>query len=374
MVAALLALPIAGTALSLADDYLHPRIIATFFLLLMLAEVLERRWLRAVLWLALAALFHIQMAFYGALLAIFFIVPARWIFLPSPVRAQLMLLAFPLQSLFQPASDAWREAARTRHFHYILRWTWYEWLGAVAPLMLLWLYRRIARRGTLARVNELSGRLVAYGVFIALASLILTGPPQLERLTPYQPMRAFHLLYFFFFLFTGGLLGEFILKRKPLRWMLLFVPIGVGMFFLERNEFPASAHIEWPDAQPKNSWLEAFAWIKANTPEDAYFALNPVYNERPKEDVHGFRAFAERSMMADYIKDSGVALLFPAIAPRWQREVHARDNWQRFTAEDFARLHREFGVDWVVLERSHPAAQKLECPYQNELLRVCKIP
>jgi hypothetical protein len=145
------------------------------------------------------------------------------------------------------------------------------------------------------------------------------------------------------------------------------------MFYMERAEFPASPHIEWPGIASRNPWLEAFTWIKSNTPVGAYFALDPMYNDRPQEDVHGFRAFAERSMMADYVKDSGVALLFPAIAPEWQREVHARDGWQHFTPEDFTRLRRDFGVDWVVIEQSQPSAQKLFCPYQNELLRVCKL-
>ena len=93
----------------------------------------------------------------------------------------------------------------------------------------------------------------------------------------------------------------------------------------------------------------------------------------PGEDVHGFRAFAERSMMADYVKDSAVSLLFPSVAGRWQREVHARDGWQKFSPADFERLDRDFGVDWVIVEQSHPSSYALACPYENELLRVCRI-
>jgi hypothetical protein len=113
--------------------------------------------------------------------------------------------------------------------------------------------------------------------------------------------------------------------------------------------------------------------VKRNTPEDAYFALDPEYLVRPGEDEHGFRALAQRGMMADYVKDSGVALLFPAVAARWQREVHARDDWPQFRKSELMRLRADFGVDWVLLERSHPAQAQLECPYLNEAVAVCKL-
>ena len=198
-------------------------------------------------------------------------------------------------------------------------------------------------------------------------------PPALERFTPYQPMRGFHLLCLLLMLFIGGLLGEFALKQHAIRWAALFLPLALLMFYVQRQTVPASPHIELPGKQSRNPWLEAFSWIRQNTPNDAYFALDPYYVEQPGEDFHGFRAFAERSMMGDYVKDSGVALLFPAMAGRWQREVHARDGWQNFAAADFHRLREDFGADWAVLENSHPAARELDCPYTNDQVRVCRI-
>ena len=90
--------------------------------------------------------------------------------------------------------------------------------------------------------------------------------------------------------------------------------------------------------------------------------------------MHGFRALAERSVMADAIKDSGVVLLFPAIAERWHNEVHARANWNQFRRADFEKLRRDFGVDWVLISAPHPAGGELSCPYANEAVRVCHIP
>jgi len=366
LVTVLLTLPVTGTALFLVDPYLHPRTLATAALLFMLADVLDNRLLRAAFWLLLAALMHIQMAFYGALLALFLALPKT----ASQVR---LALFFPLGTFFEPSTPAWREAARTRLHHYLLRWPWYAWIGIFAPLALLWWMAGFAERSSLPLLASMSRRLAVFGAFIFAISAVLTMPIALERFTPYQPMRGYHLLYLLLMLFIGGLLGEFVLKRNAVRWLALFLPLAAAMFYVQRQTLPASPHIELPGAAPHGAWLEAFDWIKHNTPTEAYFVLDPYYVDRPGEDVHGFRAFAERSMMADHVKDSGVALLFPAIAARWQREVHARDGWQNFTAADFQRLHRDFGVDWAVLENSQPAAGQLDCPYSNHLVRVCRI-
>jgi hypothetical protein len=82
--------------------------------------------------------------------------------------------------------------------------------------------------------------------------------------------------------------------------------------------------------------------------------------------------------MADY-KDAGVATLVPPLAPEWQRQVHALDGWNQFTAKDFARLSHDFGVNWVVLERhdgagqARPIPENLDCSYQNASVNVCTI-
>ncbi|MGH9492177.1 MAG: DUF6798 domain-containing protein, partial [Terriglobales bacterium] len=240
-------------------------------------------------------------------------------------------------------------------------------------LAILWWFGSIGKRNGFPLLTFFSKRLVAFGAFIFISSAVLTMPAKLERLTPYQPMRGFHLLYLMFVLLAGGLLGRFVIKREVWRWALLFVPLCSAMFFVQRQIYPASSHLELPGVAPKNEWLQAFAWVKQNTPQDAYFALNPQYVRLDGEDAHGFRALAERSMMADYVKDSGVVLLFPALAEPWRREVYARDHWMNFNQEDFERLQREFGVTWVVLESSHSGAATLHCPYRNEAVQVCRI-
>lgn len=153
------------------------------------------------------------------------------------------------------------------------------------------------------------------------------------------------------------------------------------MFYAQHQMYPATEHMEWPGAESKNAWLQAFAWIRQNTPTDAQFALDPHYMQLPGEDYHGFRALAERSTLADYDKDGGMVARVPRLAPRWLKEVTAQDGWRNFGPEDFQRLRRDFGVNWIILSSADkmgedeplPSGAGISCPYQNHQLRVCRL-
>jgi hypothetical protein len=196
-------------------------------------------------------------------------------------------------------------------------------------------------------------------------------PPSLERLRPFEPMRYLHLCYLLFFLLAGGLIGQFILDRRWYRWLLLFVPLSLGMFYAQRQMFTATEHIEWPGAAPRNPWIKAFLWVRQNTPTDSLFALGPYYMRQPGEDYHGFRALAERSMLADYVKDGGMAARVPRLAERWRAEVDAQSGWSNFRLSDFQRLQRQFGVNWVIV--ANPGVPGMMCPYGNDMVLVCRL-
>jgi hypothetical protein len=144
------------------------------------------------------------------------------------------------------------------------------------------------------------------------------------------------------------------------------------MFLGQRALFPASAQVEWPGATSRNPWAQAFLWIRQNTPTDAVFALNPEYMHLPGEDEIGFRCLAERSRLADGVKDNGVVSMFPPLAEEWWEQVQAQTPWQSFGSADFLRLKNKYGVSWVVMQQ--PGTAALDCVYQNGALQVCRIP
>jgi hypothetical protein len=365
-VAFLLTLPVSGAALYLSDQYLHPRTLATAMVLAAVVAILDEKRIQATLLLGAAFLVHPLMAVFG----ISYCVMLAW--KPSPSSsASMAAMMLPLGWIFEPTSEAWQQAAHTRDYYYLARWHWYEWLGVLAPLLLLWWFRRMAMARPARALSRMASRLALYGCLQFGVALVISMTPGLDRMRSFQPMRYLHLLYLLLVLFAGGLIGQRILRGQVLRWLLCFVPLGTGMFFAQRQTFPATEHVEWPGRSSGNEWLQAFSWAKRNTPGDAMFALDPHYMRRPGEDFHSFRALAERSALADDVKDPAVATQVPHLAARWQREVAAQQGWSHFQSADFERLKARFGVNWVVLER--PDVAGLSCPYQSKTILVCQI-
>jgi hypothetical protein len=364
LVAVLLTIPVSGTALSLTDQYLHPRALATAAVLAAIVATLDERRLLAAMLLAVAFLTHAIMASFGVSLCIFL----AW--RGEKPRWQMASLLLPLGWVFEPSSDAWRQAAATRRFYFLDQWSWYEWVGVFAPLILLWWFQRLARRKELPVLAHLALRLLYFGIFQTLVALVVMLPPQFERLRPFEPMRYLQLVYVLLFLIAGGFLGKYVIGKKGYRWVLLFLPLGLGMFYVQRQMYPGTSHLELPGRHPSNSWVAAFGWIRQNTPVDSRFALDPHYMELPGEDFHGFRALAERSVLADLVKDAGMAARVPELAPRWQKEVASQAGWKDFQTADFQRLKNVFGVNWVVL--TQPSAG-MRCPYRNQEVSVCRL-
>jgi hypothetical protein len=173
------------------------------------------------------------------------------------------------------------------------------------------------------------------------------------------------------FVMIGGLLGEYVLQAKPWRWVALFLPLALGMFAIDRSQYPYSPHLELPGRTGGNAWLEAFAWARANTPVDAVFALDPNYMAIRGEDIHGFRALADRSMLADAYKDSGAVTMFPRLLGDWQEQEQMLDGWRGFGPGEFARLAQVSPVSWVVVARKQDGG--LDCPYSNAQVAVCRV-
>jgi hypothetical protein len=147
--------------------------------------------------------------------------------------------------------------------------------------------------------------------------------------------------------------------------------MAAGMWFAQAGAYPASPHVEWPGVTGDSSWMQAMYWIRANTPKEAVFALDPNYMALPGEDQHGFRAVAERSVLADQRKDSGPVALFPQLAEEWKREVSAQSGWDKFGKDDFERLARGYPVTWVVTRA--PGPDFAVCPYRNKDQAVCHL-
>jgi hypothetical protein len=381
MVAAMFTLPVAGTALYIMDQHLHPRNPATALILFAVSRILAgKRWQAAPL-LGLAFVLHPLMGALGISFCCFLALT-----LCEPLRMRLRVLRarllprgaaslaaiIPFGWVFDPPSHAWLKAQHTRHYLNLYQWAWYEWLGAIGPLLLFWLAAHIARKRGEAMLARFATAILIYGVFQQAVAMFILSPLAPIGLCALEPMRYLHLVYIFMMLIGGAYLGRYVLRARLWRWAIFLAVAYGSMFLAQRQIFAASAHFELPAVTSSNPWLQAFDWIKRNTPEDAYFALDPMYMAAPGEDYHSFRALAERSQLADSVKDTSVVTKVPELGPAWKRQLEAQQGWSSFQLADFERLKAGFGVDWVLV--AYPPPVGLACRWHNEVVTVCQIP
>jgi hypothetical protein len=381
VLAAMFTLPVAGTALNIADQHLHPRNIATALIVLAVSHILEQKKWQAFPLALLAFAFHPLM---GAMGLSFCCVLS--LTLHEPLQEQIRafrsrrlenlatpaLVAIPFAWVFDPPSPTWLEALHTRHWMRLYEWTWYEWLGAIAPLALFWLVSRVARKRGEFMLAQFATAILIYGIFQQAVAMILLGPQALIAFSALEPMRYLQIIYIFMALVGGCYLGRYVLKAQVWRWALFLLIVNGPMFYVQRQIFASTPHLELPGTAPSNPWLQAFDWIRHNTPTSAYFALDPQYLAAPGEDYHGFRALAERSSLADAIKDTSVVTKVPQLGPVWKEQTLAQAGWSKFQLADFERLKSHFGVDWALV--SWPQSAPLNCDWHNDTLAVCQIP
>jgi hypothetical protein len=376
LLAALLSVPVAGTSLIISDSYLTARSLSTPLVLMSTVCFLDKRTRSACLWLVGAFLVHPQMAIYGAGVGLLVAFDSR-----SPRLAKFaeaapvlpaLLLPFLIGAHLQPPQGAYREVLASRAYFLVTTWHWWEWFGAFAPLVLLTWFTGLSLKSTLPAFSRLAKLLVGVGLISIVAALLLASDVDFAYLLRLQPMRSFHLIYVAFFILLGGLLGEYLLRARVWRWILCFGALSTGMFAVDKIAYPASPHIERPGVRYQGEWLSSFLWIREHTPKDAMFALDPEYLLKTGVDLHGFRAVAERSALADQEKDSGAASVFPELAERWKVESAAQSDWAHVSTDRLRNLQEQYGVTWVLLENPAPL-DGLVCPYHNGELRVCRI-
>ncbi|MFZ0321737.1 MAG: hypothetical protein WAL56_21620, partial [Candidatus Sulfotelmatobacter sp.] len=118
LVAALVSIPVAGTALYIMDQYLNPRNLAAFAGVFMLARTLEKKYVQALLWVVFAACMHPLMWVFPTSFCLLFVVMeklgSRWKWLNPGGLASLVWLGVPLAPA---ATAAYHEAAKRHGYH-----------------------------------------------------------------------------------------------------------------------------------------------------------------------------------------------------------------------------------------------------------------
>lgn len=379
-------LPIAGTSLLLMDPYVTARSVSTPLVLLALAwgldasdaiQVTQRRRAQVLCFFALtfAAAVHPLMAGYGlaALLVLFCVGskrPALRRWGPIVLCGCGLALAAILQTLAPRESADYFAISMTRYYWFPFRWKWYEQVGLIAPLLLIF---AIGRTETGKRWRVLAKTALTLGGIALLIAAIFSRVGLATHLPArMQPLRSFQMVYEVMMLMLGAYVGEHWASRRTWRWITLLVVLGGIMFAVQRITFPASACLEMPWRAPTNPWAQAFLWSREHTPESALFALDSQYITHDGEDAQSFRALAERSALPDYSKDGGEAADTPELTDAWVRGESAQAGLE--TIGDKARIAalENLGTTWAIFERTTETSW--HCPYINDAVKVCQLP
>jgi hypothetical protein len=392
LLTAWLTLPIAGTSLMLMDPYVTARSISTpmtIFALVGAVDFLRStrsgdRWRWSALAMTCASLLvavaaHPLMAAYGfgcvlALGAATLEHRSSRVTAAVGLAAAAVVAAVALRLVAQPESIAYQHVALSRYYWFLSQWHWYELAGAVAPLGIMAAVAWQRRRNRGSAQFELAWMCLTTGaIAIMVAALFARVQSANHLVARMQPMRMFQLIYIVMILLLGGMLAQWMGKRT-LHWAAAFGLLAAGMIYAERMTFPASDRIEMTEVieVPENGWVQAFEWIRKNTPKDAVFALDADYITRPGEDAQGFRAIAERSALPDYSKDGGEAAITPALTEEWKAGEEAQSRLSERTDEDRVAALAKKGVSWLVLERK--AKTSFTCEYSNAAVKVCRLP
>ncbi len=376
VIATILTMPATNTGLLLMDPYMTARSFSTPLTIFALTAFLCRRYGLATALTLVTATIHPQMAAY-----VVFPAALLWMFdrsrvpAPEPVPvASVVLSIIPAGFHLAPAQGAYSEALYARDFYFLSTWTWYHWLGLLAPLaFLLWFWKGNLR-GATQEFRRISFALIPFGIVSIVAGAIICSTHELDMCARLQPLRCFHLITLVFMLLLAGLIGEYT-SAKKLRWALptLLTGLTVGMSYVGYATYSNSPRIEIPGLSPaSNAWLDTTWWIRHNTPQDAIFAVDSRYLSVDGVDVHGFRALSERSALADYYKDGGVVAIFPNLASEWKQMSDATFGLNSFNAKQFTRLAHEYPVTWTVIHGTAPDG--MYCPYDQRGYAVCQIP
>jgi hypothetical protein len=375
LVAAVFTMPATNTGLLLMDPYLTARSLSTPLTLLAISGLLDRKFVRAAVATVLTALVHPQMVVYLLFLMVVLGLRSRArarVQEPVPALASFILI-LPGGFHLSPATGPYREALYSRDYFFLSTWSWYHWLGMLAPLAILAWFWRAKLRNTRQSFACLSFVMIPFGLLSILAAGILSSSHIFDMFARLQPLRSFHLITIVFILLLGGVLGEYLAEKRKWAVAALVAPVALGMCFVDYSTYPASPHIEWPSATSTNAWINALLWIRTQTPQDAVFAVDSHYFLAPGVDTHGFRAISERSALADYYKDSGVVSLFPSLAPEWKQMSDATLGLNQFSFQDFRHLQTLYpAVSWTLIHGNAPSG--LVCPYRREGYSVCKLP
>lgn len=372
-------MPVGGTSLYIADPYLTSRSFSTPLILLGLTALMRRNYGSAAVCGAISFAVHPLMTLWALLPAAFLLLWQRsarrmrdFVLLALAVVAVMVAI----QIVAPVDSAAVLAASLSRGYWFPSQWQSYEWIGLVAPVLMLLAIAGLSGKSTImsSAAQAMAAAMAASMLTVTVGALLLIHTSNTAfLLARLQPLRLLHLVSIVFVLMMGGWLAASD-GRAWRRGVLCLFALGAvgGMLFLQRETYPHSAHWENPWGRSGNGYEEAALWLRQNAPVDALIAVDAHYTTMHGEDAQMVRAIAQRSTIPDAAKDGGIASVMPELADAWWTGSQAQEGLAVLPDAQRLQRLRSYGATWILLPAD--SETDLACPYRNGDAKVCRLP
>ena len=130
--------------------------------------------------------------------------------------------------------------------------------------------------------------------------------------------------------------------------------------FLNLAGYKNLNNIQFP--KQKNDWIDLQIWANNNTNVNAIFLVPP--------DQTGFRIFSNRPIVGD-IKDGAVVMYSSVYAKKWSDLMIDLSTYGNFNESDFENLNSKYHFDYLVTQRTKRLS--FEKVYENTSFAIYKI-
>jgi len=398
---------IGGTATLTYDVFFGYRSIGVIFLVLFLNSLLQKKFIKSTLFMALGLVFHPLSIVPNLFLASpLFIrkLKHRINFIDKKILIILLLilalLLVIINQFFFQKNDTWLSIIKSRDdYLFLSTWNIRSWASFFMYITLIFLLLKKLK----SPVRKTILLFISISLIIFISAYFILEILGISSIARFQLTRSITPLAFIalsispllliqenFFQKFAGFVAFLSLSINSFNLLFFSVVIMIFTLFFQRNQDKSSKisinfirtisviiiflvlfgslqngrnirnKIQFP--KESNDWIELQIWAKSNTDQTDIFLVPP--------DQSGFRIFSERSIVSD-IKDGAVVIYDYEFAKKWFGIKHDTQNYYNLTTKDFILLQNKYNFSFIVTKLDHRL--DYEKIYQNNSWAVYKM-
>jgi hypothetical protein len=362
---------ITRTSANSLEPYFHPRLLAFGLGLLAVSALLRRRHWLAVGLVALAAGVHVTTGLWCAVVvgtAILVLEP-RWrrtalpLALAAVAVAGWMLRGGLLKGRLQVMDAVWLQAVASKDSLFATEWPASAWAANLGLLVVLWLAHRYRTARGQATAEDAA---LVWGATALVALFLATLPFVAARVAFFVQLQMPRVFWVVDALATvyavAALVGDARANRRRavvVAAAVTAVAVGRGIYVM-RVERPDRALVAVH--LPQDAWHDALRWVARQDPR-AHVLADPGHAWKFGTSV---RVAAARDVLLEEVKDSALAIYSREVATRVVERTHAIGDFSAMNGDRVNALALRYDLHYLVTVSDLPLPEV----YRNDRFRV----